>query len=104
MSQVAVKQDVNCLTWEELDDKYKLVTNPFDSESSWEGCLFDYEGKELEFVLSIANTEPNRVWTYTDIGGDIQVDNGYSLVNRLGYFITEKAGRDNEYHFESWDD
>ena len=43
----------------------------------------------LEYVLSIAKTDPNRVWTLSDgDDGNMYISSGYHLVNRINYFIT----------------
>jgi hypothetical protein len=82
------------MTFEEWLDKYKPINNHLDSNASFQdeagnGIMFETFGMDLEYVLSIANSEPQRVWTYMD--GDIGtfVGDGYHLVNRIGYFITE---------------
>jgi hypothetical protein len=82
------------MTFEEWLDKYKPIPNHLDSNASFqdedgEGIMFETYGDELEYVLSIANSEPNRVWTYVDGDEGTWVTNGYRLVNRIGYFITE---------------
>ena len=58
------------------------------------GCMFEIYGEELNHVLSIANSTPRKVWTLTDGDDDngqacLFIVNGYHLVNRFGYVITE---------------
>jgi hypothetical protein len=77
--------------WEdELDAweaKYQPIQNHFDPK---EGDKFETYGKELDYVLSIANTEPARVWTLIDgDDGNLYISSGYHLVNRINYFITK---------------
>lgn len=68
-------------------DTYKPKTNPIDPMSSYDGCLFETYGSELEFIRTI---NPNHIWTLGDgDDGDMYICNGYSVVNRIGYFITE---------------
>lgn len=84
--------------WEkELDDwtsTYKPITNvlsPSNTNVHLED-KFETYGEELEYVLNVANSEPNRVWTLVDgDDGNLYIINGYHLVNRVNYFITERA-------------
>jgi hypothetical protein len=49
--------------------------------------MFETYGKELEFVRAAPYS---HIWTYGDgDDGGTYVWNGYSIVNRIGYFITE---------------
>jgi hypothetical protein len=78
--------------WEE---KYQPIKNHF-SEPQGEFAdefvedKFETYGEELDYVLSIADTEPKRVWTLVE-GDDsnLYITSGYHLVNRLNYFITK---------------
>jgi hypothetical protein len=80
-------------TFEEWLEKYQPVDNHLDNNASFQdengnGIMFETFGDELQYVLSIANNEPNQVWTYVDGDDGTYVTNGYHLVNRIGYFIT----------------
>lgn len=70
--------------WEE---KYQPIQNHIDANA---GAKFETYGEELDYVLSIADTEPKRVWTLVE-GDDsnLYITSGYHLVNRLNYFITK---------------
>ena len=73
--------------------KYKPVTNHIDPNSSWGGILFETYGDELEYVKT--KVDENRVWTWLEgDNGSTSVSAGYSIVNRLGYFITEEPFTD----------
>ena len=79
---------------EEWFEKYKPINNHLDDNASFQdehgdGAMFETFGEELEYVLKIANTEPDRVWTYVDGDEGTWITNLYQLVNRIGYFITE---------------
>ena len=50
---------------------------------------FETYGIELGYVLATADLEPNRVWTLVDGDDGTYIVNGYHLVNRIHYFITE---------------
>jgi hypothetical protein len=71
--------------FEEWESKYKPIENKLA------GCdKFETYGEELDYVLSIANTEPARVWTLVDgDDGNLYIVSGYHLVNRINYFITQ---------------
>ena len=68
------------------DAKYQPIQNHIDPKA---GDKFEAYGDELDYVLSIANTEPARVWTLVDGGDGLYITSGYHLVNRLNYFITK---------------
>jgi hypothetical protein len=78
------------INWEDQydawDAKYQPIQNHFDPK---EGSKFETYGEELDYVLSIANTEPARVWTLVDGEDGLYIVSGYHLVNRLNYFITK---------------
>jgi hypothetical protein len=83
----------NIMNFEEWLEKYQPVDNHLDNNASFQdengnGIMFETFGEELQYVLSIANNEPNQVWTYVDGDDGTYVTNGYHLVNRIGYFIT----------------
>jgi hypothetical protein len=83
------------LNWEDQfnawDTKYQPIKNPFTQKQDGEFVedKFETYGEELDYVLSIANTEPARVWTLVEgDDGNLYISSGYHLVNRLNYFIT----------------
>ena len=72
--------------WEqELDAweaKYKPITNHFDGTDK-----FETYGEELDFVRA---QDPRCIWTLVDgDDGNLYIVDGYHLVNRINYFITE---------------
>jgi len=84
------------LNWEEQfdawDAKYQPIKNHFAKkrQGNFIEDKFETYGKELDYVLSIANTEPARVWTLVDgDDGNLYIASGYHLVNRVNYFITK---------------
>ena len=82
--------------WEDQFDaweaKYQPIKNQFSQQQEGEFVedKFETYGEEVDYVLSVANTEPDRVWTLVE-GDDsnLYITNGYHLVNRLNYFITK---------------
>ena len=80
------------MEWEKQLDaweaKYKPIKNFITGEDD---DKFETYGEELDYVLSVANTEPRRVWTLVDgDDGNLYIVDGYHLVNRINYFITKE--------------
>jgi hypothetical protein len=67
--------------------KFVPKKNHLNNKSSWDGCMYETYGDELEFVLTQPDT---HVWTFLQADDKHYVVSGYHLVNRLGYFVTEK--------------
>lgn len=86
------------MTMEEWEAKYKPITNHIDTNASFQnesgsGIMFETYGDEYEFVKQ---ANPNNIWTYGDgDDGGSYIWNGWSLINRLGYFITTEPFPDN---------
>jgi len=75
------------MTYEEWVEIYKPKTNHLVKN---DGQLhFETYGIELGYVLATADIEPDRVWTLVDGDEGTYIVNGYHLVNRISYFITE---------------
>lgn len=79
------------MNWEkELDAweaKYRPIKNHITGVND---DKFETYGQELDYVLSVADTAPRRVWTLVDgDDGNLYIVDGYHLVNRVNYFITE---------------
>ncbi len=67
--------------------KFIPKKNHLDNEASWDGYMYETYGDELEFVRTQPDT---HVWTFLQADDKHYVVSGYHLVNRLGYFVTEK--------------
>ncbi len=67
--------------------KFVPKKNHLDNEASWDGYMYETYGDELEFVRTQPDT---HVWTFLQADDKHYVVSGYHLVNRLGYFVTEK--------------
>ena len=79
------------MDFDEWCDTYKPVINHIDKHASFDngdgGVMFETYGDEYEFVK---NSDPAHIWTYGDgDDGGSYVWNGWSFINRIGYFITE---------------
>lgn len=86
---LTVESLINESKWEEL---FKPVKNTIDDNASYNGAMFETFGKELDFVLAQNEKAPGTVWTLVEGDeGEMVIASGYHLVNRIGYFITEKA-------------
>lgn len=77
------------INFDDFEDLYKPLKNHLDDNASLDGTMFETYGEELDYVLQIHKTQPERVWTYTD--GEIYpvLTNNLGFVNRIGYVITE---------------
>jgi hypothetical protein len=82
------------IDWEqELDAweaKYQPLKNHLNDDGFWENDKFETYGKELDFVVDvILNGDPRHVWTLVEgDDGNLYIVNGYHLVNRVNYFVT----------------
>jgi len=79
------------MDFDEWYDKYKPIQNHLARSENREYTRDYFETYDLElgYVLGIADTQPKRVWTYVDGDGGTYVVDGYHLVNRIYYYITE---------------
>lgn len=75
------------MNYHEWVETYKPIRNHFTS-APFDGTMFETYGEELEFVRQQTG---NHIWTMVDSddGKNMIISNGYHIVNRLGYFITE---------------
>jgi hypothetical protein len=79
------------LSIEEWEHHFKPVNNHIDTESSFDGIMFETTGSEYDYVAAIGHNEPNRIWTYIDKeDGTTVIINHWGFEGRIGYFITEK--------------
>ncbi len=68
-------------------DTYKPIKNHIDKAASVDGHMFETYGDEVEFVRS---QHPTNIWTYGEgDNGGTYIWNGFHVVNRIGYFLTE---------------
>lgn len=75
------------MDFDEWCDTYKPIPNNYDENASFDGAMFETYGAEYEFVKK---ADPAHIWTYGDgDDGGSYIWNGWSFVNRIGYFITE---------------
>lgn len=82
------------MTEDEWAETYKPIQNHLNCRHGYcvrgVSVLFETYGQELGFVREVARVHPECVWTYMDDdNGNPCIGSGYSVVNRIGYFITE---------------
>ena len=66
---------------------YKPIPNNIVEDSSFDGTMFETYGDEVAFVKK---ADPAYIWMYGDgDDGGSYIWNGWHIVNRIGYFITE---------------
>jgi hypothetical protein len=78
------------MTFDEADEKFRFMVNNYDEYATFNGLMFETYGDEVEYVKSILSSSPDRVWTFGDgDDGGGYIWNGWSFINRIGYFISE---------------
>jgi hypothetical protein len=55
----------------------------------WSGCMYETYGEELEYIHSFLN-KSRHIWTIVDNDGELVLQAGYWLINRMGYIVTER--------------
>lgn len=83
------------ITYEDWKEKYKPIKNPKRS-----GIAFDsYYEEDRNFLRENQSKDALNIWTLVDgDDGELFIDSGYRLVNRLEYYITE-VSRENKDDF-----
>ncbi len=80
---------------DEFWDKFKPIKNLIDTNASYDGCMFETFGAELDFVKAQHENNPLTVWTIQDCDGKLIIGEGYHFVNRMGYLITSVPAEEN---------
>lgn len=60
----------------------------------YNGAMYETYGEEGEYIMNKNAISPNRIWTLLDVDGELIICAGWSFVNRMGYFVTEKPWTD----------
>lgn len=79
---------MNPITVEQFYNDYLPLQNPYDCNASWNGCMLETYGDELEYAQKVAAKYPRRIWTVLDCDGKTTVASGFYRVNRVGYIVT----------------
>ena len=66
--------------------KYKPIQNLNYPNSSFDGMMFETYGEEIEYVCE---QPKNKVWTIVVAEGEMYIEPGIRVVNRVGFFVTE---------------
>ena len=73
------------ITFENFEETYKPIKNPFVQDSSYDGYMFETYGVELTHVREQDN---KNIWTIVDCDNEeTWIIPGYHVVNRLGYIL-----------------
>ncbi|GIV43933.1 MAG: hypothetical protein KatS3mg035_1056 [Bacteroidia bacterium] len=60
--------------------------------ASFGGIMYETYGEEYEYICQlIKEGKVNHIWTVLDADGELIIQSGYRLVNRMGYIVTEQA-------------
>jgi hypothetical protein len=93
------------ILWKTFEKKYKPILNKYQSSAECPVYMFDTSDKEFKLLKRLADkfakTEGGKngyhVWTMVDGERDkVIILNGWHLVNRLGYLITEERWQEGE--------
>lgn len=76
---------MSSITNEQWEKTYLPIVNPItgDCDTSYS---FETYGEELDYVRS---HDEHNVWTEIDGDNGVYIVNGYCLVNRIHYYVTE---------------
>lgn len=82
-------------TLDEWLDEFQPMVNHIDPTHGFNGCLFETFGRELEYVNMVDHRRV--VWTVCeDDEGNLFMVNGYRIVNRIGFIVTENSYAEGE--------
>ena len=71
-------------------ETFRPITNPRKHPGSGDVTRFEAMGQDLDQVLAASKTAPDTVWTLiSGENGSLHIAQGYHLVNRQAYYITE---------------
>lgn len=77
------------LNLEEWEQQFRPIPNTFSDDPAWSGMMFETYGEEHDFVCQ--RKLGRQVWTLVEGDNGTYIVNGYSFVNRIGYFICKVA-------------
>lgn len=79
------------ITINKFTTQYRPLQNTVAKTSECNGCLFGLSKAEINYVREYAKAHPGKVWTVTLEPGENVISNGFHMVNRIGYILTEVA-------------
>jgi len=78
------------ITEDQFYEKFNPVKNHLDDNASFDGCLFETYGEQVDFVFELSQKE-KRVWTIIEGENDSMFYiTGFHYVNRIGFLVTEE--------------
>ena len=83
-------------TDDDFYEKFNPVKNHIDNNASFDECMFETYGDELDYVKTLAKKNIKKIWTILDCDGDLYIGAGLHYVNRHGYLITKEEWEDSE--------
>ncbi len=93
------------ITETEFWEQFRPVKNHLVNNASFDDCMFETYGKEVDYVHAKNLSNPLHVWTIMDCDGKLVIGKGYHHVNRMGYLITENPALPNtEYIIQDEED
>ena len=82
------------LTYDDWCATYAPIKNPLREDAPFDGTMLETFGDDLAFVR---DQPGDIIWSLVQgDDGDLYVVSGYHLVNRLGYFVTDRPLAENE--------
>lgn len=84
------------MTYDAWEKAFDPISNTVTPDSPYGGSMFETYGADLAEVLVWANGKRRHLQVWTLVEGDDgerYVVDGYRLVNRLGYFLTNKPAK-----------
>jgi hypothetical protein len=84
------------ITEDNFDEIFKPQINHLDNNASFDGCMYETFGEEVDYVFSLANTT-KRVWTIVEGDDDtLFYCAGFHYVNRIGFLVCEVEYEDGQ--------
>lgn len=75
------------MTFDEFLKDFVPTYNFYRKDAPFDGTMFETFGTEYEHVKN----NPEYAWTIVDNEGEYYLLPGIRIVNRIGYFVTEKT-------------
>jgi len=75
------------MTFEQWCENYRPVANELCQGAPYDGLMFETYGAELEYVR---RQDSECIWTLVEAEDELVILSGWHIVNRLGYFVTER--------------
>lgn len=86
-----IKENTFYTTYKPQENHITKAASQFEDHAPYNNLMYETFGEEEAYVRSIAQKEPERVWTLLDCDGKIILCSGFHYVNRFGYIICEKS-------------